>query len=137
MNVRYVKYRTDTGEILSTGACANEELCYLQMEDAENEHILLHVSADDATQWVDGNGNIANRPVLGVPEAASIPADGFAEVAGPLPAGTVVQFNGETAVTDGAAFGFTTDMPGTYVFDFQPPFPFIPCTLTIEATNAV
>ncbi|SOC45776.1 hypothetical protein SAMN05892877_1182 [Rhizobium subbaraonis] len=137
MGVRYVKYRTDTGEIIATGTCSNQEHCFLQMEDAENEHILLDVSADDATQWIDDQGELADRPVLDLPTATSIAADGIAEVVGALPAGTVVRFNGAAATTDGAAFAFTTDMPGTYVFDFEPPFPYIPCTLTVEATDAI
>lgn len=137
MGVRYLKYRTDTGEIIATGTCSNEEHCFLQMEDAENEHILFDVSADDATQWIDDQGDLTDRPLLAVPESASIAADGIAEVAGALPAGTVVRFNGVLAITDGNDFGFTTDMPGTYVFDFEPPFPFIPRTLTIEVTDAV
>lgn len=137
MGVRYLKYRTDTGEIIATGTCSNEEHCFLQMEDAENEHILLDVSADDATQWIDAQGDLADRPLLAVPETASIAADGIAEVSGALPPGTLVRFNGATATTYGSDFGFTTDMPGTYVFDFEPPFPYIPRTLTIEATDAV
>lgn len=135
--VSFLKYRTDTGEILCTGSCANEEQAYLQMEDSENEHILIDVSADDATQWVNDEGDIVDRPTLGVPETALILADGIAEVKGALPAGTLVRFNGAVATTDGSDFGFTTDMPGTYVFDFQPPFPYIPRTLTIEAAHAV
>ncbi|SOC47636.1 hypothetical protein SAMN05892877_1322 [Rhizobium subbaraonis] len=135
--IRFVKYRTDTGEILCTGNCAKEEHAYLQMEDPENEHILLDVAADDATQWVNDEGDIVARPTLDVPETASIIADGISEVTGALPAGTVVRFNGAVATTDGSDFGFTTDMPGTYVFDFQPPFPYIPRTLTIESTDAV
>lgn len=137
MGVPYTLYRTDTGEILATGDCSDDQQCQLQLRDPENENIYLGLKADDATQWVTEDGNIADRPALDVPEAASIVADGLAEIACALPAGTVVSFNGETAITDGDGFGFTTDIAGTYVFEFTPPFPFIPRTLTIEATNAL
>lgn len=137
MGVPYTLYRTDTGEILATGDCSDEQQCQLQLRDPENENIYLGMKADDATQWVTEGGKIAARPALDVPEAASIAADGLAEIACALPAGTVVSFNGATAISDGDGFGFTTDIPGTYVFAFAPPFPFIPHTLTIEATYAV
>ncbi len=137
MGVPYFKYRTDTGEIVATGECSSAEQCYIQMDDPENEHVIVGVKADDSTQWVNEEGNLTDRPALGAPATASIVADGLAEVAFALPAGTTVLFNGAAAVTNGGDFGFTTDIPGTYVFEFSPPFPFIPRTLTIEATHAV
>ncbi len=137
MGVPYFKYRTDTGEIVAAGECSSAEQCYIQMDDAENEHVIIGVKADDSTQWVNEEGSLTDRPVLAAPATASIVADGLEEVAFTLPAGTIVRFNGAAAVTDGDDFGFTTDIPGTYVFEFSPPFPFIPRTLTIEATYAV
>ncbi len=137
MGVPYFKYRTDRGEIVATGECSSAEQCYIQMDDPENEHVIIGVKADDSTQWVNEEGDLTDRPALDAPATASIVADGVAEVTFPLPAGTMVLFNGVAAVTDGDDFGFTTDIPGTYVFEFSPPFPFIPCTLTIEAAHAV
>ncbi|MCV3739500.1 hypothetical protein OCK02_25515 [Rhizobium sp. TRM96647] len=54
-----------------------------------------------------------------------------------LPAGTAISFRGETSVTDEDDFAFTTHIPGTYVFKLSPPFPYVPRTIMIEATDAV
>jgi hypothetical protein len=132
MGIVYVRYSTETGEILGTGDCSNEEQCLIQMDDSENEHVVFGVKANDATQWVDEEGNVVDRPQLTVEDEYTIAADGEAEVTFPLPEGTSVRWDGGVSVADDG-LRFRTNKAGVYEFHLRPPFPFIPKTVTITA----
>lgn len=131
MGIKYTRYSTETGEILGSGDCSNEEQCLIQMNDSENEHVLLNVTADDSTQWVDEEGEIVDRPALDVSDMV-VDADGGSHVV-ELPEGSSVYYEGEL-IPVGNGFTFETTEPGEYVFTIMPPFPYVSKVLTITAT---
>lgn len=130
MGVPYTLYRTDTGEILGTGDCTDESECQNQLRDPENENVYIGIKADDATQYVNEEGDIIDRPSLNVSNMA-IDADGTTHEI-ELPVGTTIIQGGEAFVVDDG-ISFATITPGTYAFDIVPPFPFVGMTLTIIA----
>ncbi|MCD2184196.1 hypothetical protein [Rhizobium sp. GN54] len=131
----YSIYYPETGEVMCCGMCSPADSVANQL-DGWPDHYVYSEAVDGETHYMV-EGAPAPRPELACASSYSVTADAQDEVTIALPAGTAITFQGETSVTDGDDFAFTTDIPGTYVFRLTPPFPFIPLTLTIEAADAV
>lgn len=131
----YSIYDPETGEVMCTGFCSPADSVANQL-DGWPDHYVYSEAVDGETHYMVA-GAPEPRPTLAGAFSFTIAADAQEEVTVPLPVGTTITFRGETDVTADDLFAFTTDIPGRYVFDFAPPFPYIPRTITIEATYAV
>ena len=90
------------------------------------EGLGLHVGDADPEAHYIVEGGRADRPSLLAAAEFAIAANGVDSVSFPLPAATRVFHDGQwqSAAVD-ETFEFVTDIPGTYSFVFQPPFPWI------------
>ena len=127
----YVVYERSTGRIKTSGEASSIELALLQMQDPATEGIILNEEARDDMHYVV-DGALALRPDLDCEDSYSIAADGVDEVAFSLPAGSSIRHEGVTH-SGADSFAFTTDVPGLYVFEINPPFPTIERKVTIHA----
>ncbi len=135
MQGSYSVYWPETGEIICMGSVSPLTMAADQL-DGYPDHYIYSDAVDGEKQYMLA-GAPTDRPTLSCLASYVIAADGVVEVSFPLPSGTVVRYAGAQFTSTGEPFAFTTDIPGTYVFDVEPPFPYIPRILMIEATDAV
>ena len=92
--------------------------------------------SDLAIHYISG-GDRRVREYLSEVSEAEIDADGIAEFTFGIVAGTSVTVNGSTSVAETTdTVALTTDIPGTYLIEVEPPFPYLRQTITVKA-NAV
>jgi hypothetical protein len=132
-------YVTATGEIdkqiqYEQGTSASTIL----LDQAAGHSYILGYNIDMNLHYISG-GVKTNRPFLYGSTWAYVKNNGGADADGilqfALPAGTEV-FCGELdidVVSGAENFTFQTDIVGEWTFSFDPPFPYVPLILTVEA----
>ena len=90
----------------------------------------------DSAKFYVSNGEAVERPTMPiVVSATSIKADGKADsVISGIPTGVTCDHEDTSTVMADTSIDFTAEHPGTYTFAFSK-FPYIPVTITIEATS--
>lgn len=133
MPMGYSIYKPDTGEIVCSGSCSEPADIALQV-DAWLDCYVLPEDVPGTTHYVVA-GAPQERPQVEVPQGYyGIDADGEQEVTFPVPVGTKVRLNGGAwQECDDGVFEFATDVPGEYVFDVRPPFPYVEASFTLTA----
>jgi hypothetical protein len=128
----YFVVHDTTGKILRHGICPVDSLA---LQGAGDTVLVIdHADATndlDSTYYVDGEQLVARAP-LECDDSYQIAADAVATVSFPLPAGTKIDFRGESFDGD-ATFEFLTDTPGDYEFFFWAPVTYRNRKVTIHA----
>lgn len=128
--VLYTKYVLATGEIVGCGRTTGEENALLQADELHG--VVLGMVADDETEYLVGGETLTPRPSMGLDPEYSLAADGVAVLSLDVPAGALVHFNGEKHPVD-AGIQFRTNVPGEYLFEITPPFPYMPQHVLVRA----
>ena len=119
-------YDTNTGQIVGNG---------IGSIIAAGSSGIIEGYYDAATFYIS-DGKAVERPVMPiVASASSIKADGKAEsIISGIPVGVTCDHEGTSTVMTDTSIDFTAEHPGTYTFSFSK-FPYVPVTITIEATS--
>ena len=129
MIVNYTVYDSETGRILRSGFSALDTIETL----ADPGESLLLEPSNGALQYVV-NGEVVNRPTMGVPTEISVVADGETQVdIDNLPSGVEAQIDGmPPVVLPDTTLSLVFDAPGTYTLYLRR-FPYIDAQVTIHA----
>lgn len=132
----FVTYRTDTGEIFSSGMASFLEDVLAQVPPDGCATLSVEAATPASGFFVSLDGDqptVAPRPVV-VGEDAVILADGEDSTILEVPVGSKVIIDGVLhGEIDDGVFEFSAEEPGAYSIQIEPPFPWAGATFEVTA----
>jgi hypothetical protein len=124
---KYIKKETATGAIrsfFSTAAAVDYPVGLIAHDETLVVFAWTEGQTDSGRFYMPGD-ELIERPRLFRQDEISVPADGEAKVSAELVKDTVVRHNGEERTAGKRQpFQFSSAVPGEFVFEIDPPFPY-------------